>query len=181
MTPPSDKVRSLAPTWSKLAYEAHPEFGVGGWEEAPRRKNWALEVCCVNQCDVEVGYKDVPSGCCRQSSKAEIAHLREVSSEPPPRCPRAQCWQGSRPEDQQEVRMSPGCALLRHRKGSATLSRGGVTRLQESSQRTARPAPQPRVNGNPRRARVPRTPQPVRPPRGGQQPSAAVLSRRLSC
>jgi hypothetical protein len=64
MTPPSDKVRPLAPTWSKLAYEAHPAFGVGGWEEAPRRKNWALEVCCVDQCNGEVGYEDVPSGCC---------------------------------------------------------------------------------------------------------------------
>jgi hypothetical protein len=30
MTPPSDKVRLLAPTWSKLAYEAPPAFGVGG-------------------------------------------------------------------------------------------------------------------------------------------------------
>ena len=30
MTPPSDKVRSLAPTWSKLAYEAHPAFGPCG-------------------------------------------------------------------------------------------------------------------------------------------------------
>ena len=40
---PCDKERSLTPTWSKLAYEAHPAFGVGGWEEAPRRKNWALE------------------------------------------------------------------------------------------------------------------------------------------
>ncbi len=29
MTSPSDKVRSLAPTWSKLAYEAHPGIGCG--------------------------------------------------------------------------------------------------------------------------------------------------------
>ena len=45
-----------------------------------------------------------------------MAHRQKVSSEPPPRCPRAQCRQGSRPEDMREVRMSPGCALLRHRK-----------------------------------------------------------------
>ena len=30
MTPPSDKVRSLAPMCSKLAYEAHPAFGPCG-------------------------------------------------------------------------------------------------------------------------------------------------------
>ena len=30
MTPPSDKVRSLALTWSKLTYEVPPAFGVGG-------------------------------------------------------------------------------------------------------------------------------------------------------
>jgi hypothetical protein len=176
MTPPSDKVRSLAPTWSKLAYEAHPAFGVGGWEEAPRQKNWALEVCCVDQCDGVVRYEDVPSGCGRQPSKAEMAHRQEVSSEPPPRCPCAQCRQGSRPEDQREVRMSPGCALLQHRKCWTMLSLSGIARPQESSQRTARPASQPRVDGNPRRAHVPWTPQPVRP-----QPPAAVLSRRRSC
>ena len=139
---PCDKERSLTPTWSKLAYEAHPAFGVGGWEEAPRRKNWALEVCCVDQCDGEVGYEDVPSGCCRQPSKA--------SSEPPPRCPRARCWQGSRPEEQREVRMLPGCALLWHRKGWVTLSHGGVARPQESSQRIAWPASQAHADGNPR-------------------------------
>ena len=181
--PPSDKVKSLAPAWSKLAYEAHPALvRVGGRRHLDGRTGRSrLKVCCVNQCDVKVGYEDVPSGCCRQPSKAEMVHRREVSSEPPPRCPCAQCWQGSRPEDQREVRMSPGCALLRHRKGWATLSRGGVARPQESSQRTARPASQPRVDGNPRRAQVPRTPQPVRPPCGGQQPPAAVLSRRCSC
>ena len=44
--------------------------------------------------------------------------------------------------------MSPRCALLRHRKGWTTLSRGGIARPQKSSQRTARPALQPPVDGN---------------------------------
>ena len=61
MTPPSDKVRSPAPTWVKLALDAPPAKVLGGWEPH-RRKNWALEGCCVDQCDGEVGRGDEPSG-----------------------------------------------------------------------------------------------------------------------
>ena len=59
--------------------------------------------------------------------------------------------------------MSPGCALLRHQKGWAKLSRGGVARPQESSQRTARPASQPRVDGNPRQSQCRRLRSPCGP------------------
>ncbi len=67
-------------------------------------------------------------------------------------CPRAQCRRGSRPEGQREVRMSPGCARLWHQKILATLPLVGVACPQESSQRTARPSSQPRVDGAPRQA-----------------------------
>ena len=52
--PPTDKVRSPAPTWVKLALDAPPAKVLGGWEPH-RRKNWVLEGCCIDQCDGEVG------------------------------------------------------------------------------------------------------------------------------
>ena len=63
--PPSDKVRSPAPTWVKLALDAPPAKVLGGWEPH-RRKNWVLEGCCIDQCDGEVGRGDEPSGVGRQ-------------------------------------------------------------------------------------------------------------------
>ena len=61
MTPPSDKVRSLAPTWLKLAYEAHPAFG-GGGRVGPRLEDWVREGSYVDQCDDEVWHIGVPAG-----------------------------------------------------------------------------------------------------------------------
>ena len=58
-TPPSDKVRSLAPTWLTLALEAPPAKVLGGWEP-PRQNNWAHKGCCVDQCDGDVGHGDEP-------------------------------------------------------------------------------------------------------------------------
>ena len=57
MTPPSDKVRSLTPPWSKLAYEAPPAFGVGG-RVGPCLEDWAREGSCVDQCEDEVWHGD---------------------------------------------------------------------------------------------------------------------------
>jgi len=65
MTPPSDKVRSLAPPWSKLAYEAPPAFGVGG-RVGPRLEDWAREGSCIDQCDNKVWHVGVPAGVCHQ-------------------------------------------------------------------------------------------------------------------
>jgi hypothetical protein len=59
MTPPSNKVRLLAPTWLKLVLEAPPAKVLGGWEP-PRQNNWAREGCCVDQCDGEVGHGEKP-------------------------------------------------------------------------------------------------------------------------
>jgi hypothetical protein len=72
MTPPSDKVRSHTPTWSKLVYEAHPAFGVGG-RVGPRLEDWAHEGSCVDQCDNEVWHVGVPAG---------VGHLRQAMVEP---------------------------------------------------------------------------------------------------
>ena len=78
-TPLSDKVRSLAPTWVKLALDAPPAKVLGGWEP-PRRKIWAREGCCVDQCDGEVGRGDEPSGVGRQRRAMVEPLARELKA-----------------------------------------------------------------------------------------------------
>ena len=68
MTPPSNKVRLLAPKWSKLAYEAHPAFGVGG-RVGPPLEDWAREGSCIDQCNSEVWHVGVPAGVGRESRR----------------------------------------------------------------------------------------------------------------
>jgi hypothetical protein len=59
-TPPSDKVKSLVPTWSKLAYEAPPAFGVGG-RVGPSLEDWVREGSYVDQCNDEAWHVGVPA------------------------------------------------------------------------------------------------------------------------
>jgi hypothetical protein len=61
MAPSSDKVRSLTPTWLKLAYEAPPALCVGG-RVGPCLEDWAREGSCVDQCDDEVWHVGIPAG-----------------------------------------------------------------------------------------------------------------------
>ncbi len=60
MTPPSDKVRSLAPMWSKLVYEAPSAFGVGG-RVGPCLEDWEHKGRCVDQCNNKVWHAGVPA------------------------------------------------------------------------------------------------------------------------
>ena len=60
MTPPSNKVRSLVPTWLKLAYEAPPVFGVGG-RVGPRLEDWVLKGSCIDQCNDKAWHVGVPA------------------------------------------------------------------------------------------------------------------------
>jgi len=76
MTPPSDKVRLLAPTWSKLAYEAPPAFGVGE-RVGPRLEDWAREGSCVDQCDNKVWQVGVPAGVGRRRQAMVEPQARE--------------------------------------------------------------------------------------------------------
>ena len=72
MTPPSDKVRSLAPTWSKLAYEAPPACGVGG-RVGPRLEDWVRKGSCVDWCDNEAWHVGIP---------AVVGHRRQTMVKP---------------------------------------------------------------------------------------------------
>ena len=76
MTPPSDKVRLLTPTWSKLVYETPPACGVGG-RVGPCLEDWAREGSCVDQCDNEVWHVGLPAGVCHQRQTMVEPQARE--------------------------------------------------------------------------------------------------------